>query len=96
MNDQEQQSLRTIKGEWLTVIVMFMVQSGAAIWWAADIAGRVENLEYHASKGERFTADDGRVIDTKIEHVREIFSAHINRTEPKIDEIHSKIINNMQ
>ena len=50
---------------------------------------RLIHLEDERTKGERFTAREGA-------HITNLLDRHINRTEPKINEMHRAIVPRIQ
>lgn len=60
---------------------------------------RIGYLEIEKNKGGRFTAAEAEakfdLIDSDIRHIQNMFDRHANRTEPKIDEIHNAIMNDI-
>ena len=87
---------KTIKGEWLSVIFLILLQMGISIWWAAKVDERVKHLESQANKGSRFTAGDGirlgLAFDVEQRAQRQLLQDHIDRTEPILIEIHDYVI----
>ena len=88
--------VRLIKGEWLSVIFLILIQMGVTIWWSSAINTRVDQLEVQANKGSRFTASDGMrlglAFDVEQRAQRELLESHIMRTEPMIAEIHDYVV----
>ena len=84
--------VKTIKGEWLSVIFLILLQSAIIVWWAAKTDARVAHLESQSALGERFTAQDGKILANDIIHIQYLFDRHANRTEPKIDDIHNAVL----
>ena len=88
--------VKTIKGEWLSVIFLILVQMGVSIWWAASTDARVAHLESQANKGSRFTASDGirmgLAFDVEQRAQRVLLQDHIDRTEPMLIEIHDYVL----
>jgi hypothetical protein len=91
----EDKDVRSIKTEWMSVLAVLLIQTATGIWWASDVTSRVEFLEKQQSKGERFTYSDGLVMEAKISHINRTLERHMQRTEGRIEEIHSAVINKM-
>ena len=88
----ESNDVKTIKGEWLSVSILVMINITGTIWWAATTESRLSYLEGEAEQGDRFTMAHGEKLESEIMHNRDIFNRHALRTEPKIDAIHSAIM----
>lgn len=54
---------------------------------------RLSYLEIEKNKGSRFTALDGKLLESDISHIQNMFDRHAQRTEPKIDAIHEAVMN---
>lgn len=73
-HDCEQPTNKTISKELIGVLVVLLIQSFSAIWWASGVNRDVEYLMNQANEGERYTLDRGTAVEARVNQL-EIFQA---------------------
>lgn len=84
------QDMKSIKIEWLSVILILIIQTASGVWWAAKVDSRIEVLEKENSISQKFDAADGRLVNSRIssmEYTQSKTNTLLEAIDSKVDSI---------